>query len=215
MTISREKIKDLYQSGAKHYDFATILFRLAGLRMKKYRAEVIEILNLKKGDIVVELGCGTGLNFPLVMEKIGPEGHLIGVDITPGMLEVAQGRIRQNNWSNVELIESDIARYEFPKEINAVFATGVFGYIPEHDQIIERAFNALVQDGRIAILDGKRPERLPASVFHIVLALGAQYGYTEEYFDVAPWKSVEKYFANTVFQTRYGGMIYEASGVKL
>jgi demethylmenaquinone methyltransferase/2-methoxy-6-polyprenyl-1,4-benzoquinol methylase len=81
MTISRQKVQDMYQSGAKHYDFTTILFRLIGLRMKAYRLIALRKLSIKRGDYVIELGCGTGLNFSLLMERIGPEGRLIGIDL--------------------------------------------------------------------------------------------------------------------------------------
>lgn len=215
MTMDKKKVRDLYQAGANRYDFATLLFRLSGLRMKTYRKEIIDYLKLKQGDTVVELGCGTGLNFHLVMEKIWPQGRLIGVDISNGMLDVAKRRIKVNKWNSIELIESDIVQFALPSNIDAVFATGVFGYIQEYEEVIEKVYNALNKGGRIAILDGKRPERLPKPIFDIVLAFGRQYGYTEEYFDVSPWKAIEKHFSDFEFKTRYGGMIYEAFGVKL
>jgi hypothetical protein len=67
--ISRQKVQSMYQSGAKHYDFTTILFRLIGLRMKAYRLLAIKKLSLQRGNCVIELGCGTGLNFPFLMEQ--------------------------------------------------------------------------------------------------------------------------------------------------
>lgn len=77
--FSRQRVRDMYQAGAKHYDLTTILFRLIGLRMKAYRLLAIKKLSLHRGDRVIELGCGTGLNFPFLMEHIGPEGRLIGL----------------------------------------------------------------------------------------------------------------------------------------
>lgn len=214
MVIPREKVKYLYDEGAKSYDFATILFRLAGLRMQTYRSEIINCLDLNPGNTVLELGCGTGLNFPLILEKIGPQGKIIGVDISPGMLEVARQKARRNHWSNIELIESDLTLFNFPDGVDAIFSSGVFGYIPEYELVIEKAHGALSSGGHFAILDGKKPENLPGFVFKLILAIGKQYGYTEEYFQVSPWKPVERLFSNTIFNTRYGGMIYEISGVK-
>jgi len=214
MTLSRAKVKELYQSGAKAYDLTTILFRAAGLRMKTYRSETIRELSLKSGDFVIELGCGTGLNFPLILEQIGPEGRLVGIDITPEMLEIAKEKVHKNGWKNVELIESDVANYEFPEDINAVLATGLFGYIPEYDQVIKSISSALATGGHVAILDGKQPENLPKWLFSIVLKLGAPFGFTPEYFNVSPWRAVKRYFEEITFRTRYGGMIYILSGVK-
>lgn len=215
MAIPRGKVKHLYDEGAKSYDFATFLFRMAGLRMQTYRSEVIDSLELKPGNTVLELGCGTGLNFPMILEKIGSKGKIIGVDIAPRMLEVARQKASKNNWHNIELIESDLTLFEVPEGVDAILSTGVFGYIPEYDFVIEKAFKALSSGGRFAILDGKKPDNLPSFVFGFMLAIGRQYGYTEEYFKVSPWKSVERLFSNVVFNTRYGGMIYEVSGIKV
>ena len=212
MAISKQKVQDMYQSGAKHYDFTTILFRLIGLRMKAYRSLAINKLSLRRGNCVIELGCGTGLNFPFLMEQIGPEGRLIGVDLTPGMLDIARVRVERAGWKNVELIQSDIAAYDFPEGVNGVLATALFGYIPEYDRVIKAASQALVPGGHLAILDGKQPENLPSWLFKIVLKLGGPFGYTPEYFNVRPWESVERYFKETSFETRYGGMIYILSG---
>ncbi len=212
MAISRQKVQDMYQSGAKHYDFTTILFRLIGLRMKAYRLIAIRRLSLKRGDCVIELGCGTGLNFPFLLEQIGPKGRLIGVDLTQGMLDRAQIKVKHFGWKNVELIQSDIAAYDFPKGINGILATGLFGYIPEYDRVIKAAYQALVPGGHLAILDGKQPESLPPWLFKIVLKLGGRFGYTPEYFNVRPWESIERYFKEISLETKYGGMIYILSG---
>ncbi len=213
MAISKQKVQAMYQSGAKHYNFTTILFRLIGLRMKAYRSLAIKKLSLQRGDFVIELGCGTGLNFPFLMEQIGPEGRLIGVDLTPGMLDIARERVERSGWNNVELIQSDIVDYDFPEEVNGVFATGLFGYISEYDHVIEAASQCLLPGGHISILDGKRPENLPSWLFKIILKLGGPFGYTPEYFNVRPWESVERYFKQTSLEKKYGGMIYILSGI--
>lgn len=212
MAISKQKVQAMYQSGAKHYDFTTILFRLIGLRMKTYRSVAIKKLSLQRGDFVIELGCGTGLNFPLLMEQVGPAGRLIGVDLTPGMLDLARARVKRSGWKNVELAKSDIATYYFPEGVNGVLATGVFGYVPQYDYVIKEASKSLVPGGHLAILDGKQPENLPSWLFKIVLKLGGPFVYTPEYFNVRPWESVKRYFRETSFETRYGGMIYILSG---
>lgn len=212
MAISKQKVQAVYQSGAKYYDFTTILFRLIGLRMKAYRLLAIKKLSLQRGNCVIELGCGTGLNFPFLMEQIGPEGRLIGVDFTPGMLDIARMRVERSGWKNVELIQSDIAAYDFPEGVNGVFATGLFGYIHEYDRVIKTASQSIVPGGHIAILDGKQPENLPSWLFKIVLKLGEPFECTPEYFNVRPWESVGRYFKDTSFETKYGGMIYILSG---
>jgi demethylmenaquinone methyltransferase/2-methoxy-6-polyprenyl-1,4-benzoquinol methylase len=208
--LSKREIQSMYQSGAKHYDFTTLLYRLIGLRMKAYRSLAVKLLHLKQGDCVIELGCGTGLNF--LIEQIGPEGRLVGVDLTPKMLECAQERVEHSGWKNVELVQSDIVEYDFPEGINGILATGVFGYVAEYDSVIKAASQALVPGGRLVILDGKEPERLPSWLFKIVLRLGRPFGFSRDYFKNRSWESVERFFYETSFQEMYGGMIYLSSG---
>jgi demethylmenaquinone methyltransferase/2-methoxy-6-polyprenyl-1,4-benzoquinol methylase len=210
--LSKQEVQSMYQSGAKYYDFITLLYRLIGLRMKVYRSHAVKLLHLKQGDCVIELGCGTGLNFPLIIEQIGPGGRFVGVDLTPKMLECAQERVDHSGWKNVELVQSDIAEYDFPEGINGILATGVFGYVAEYDRVIKAASQALVPGGRLVILDGKEPERLPSWLFKIVLKLGRPFGFSRDYLKNHSWESVERFFHETSFQEMYGGMLYISSG---
>ena len=58
-----------------------------------------------------------------------------------------------------ELIQSDIAAYDFPKGANGVLATGLFGYIPEYDRVIKAASQSLVPGGHLSILDSSQHTR--------------------------------------------------------
>ncbi|MDH5763981.1 MAG: methyltransferase domain-containing protein [Nitrospinota bacterium] len=211
--ITKKDIRKAYQRHADKYDLSVQLYRLLGLRIEAYRSYTVDLLSLQKGDWVVELGCGTGLNFPRIMEKIGPGGRLIGVDITPGMLDVARAKADRCGWQNVELIESDIAAFHFPPKVNGVISTGVFGYVPEYDCVIEKASRALAPGGLLVIFDLKRPERWPSWLFHLYLGLAQPFGVTPAYFHHKPWKSVERHFPATRFEERYGGLIYISTGI--
>ncbi len=57
------------------------------------RTAGIEALRLRPGDTVLDVGCGTGLSFPLLSAAVGPTGHVIGVDASPQMLAVARRRV--------------------------------------------------------------------------------------------------------------------------
>ena len=210
--ISKQEIQTKYQQQSTNYDFSVKLYRLLGLRIEAYRSHVVNLLNLQRGDCVVELGCGTGLNFPLLIEKIGSEGRLIGVDITPGMLAEARERIERSGWKNVELVQSDIAEYNFPEGVNGVLSMGVFGYVPEYDRVIEKASHALFPEGRLVIFDLKEPEHWPLWLFKLFIRLCRPFGVTLNYVRSKSWKSVEHFFQETSLEERYGGLIYISSG---
>ncbi|TQK20771.1 demethylmenaquinone methyltransferase/2-methoxy-6-polyprenyl-1,4-benzoquinol methylase [Microbacterium sp. SLBN-154] len=94
-----------YSAGARLYDV------LSGERWvyRAGRVAGIELMGLRSGDVVLDLGCGTGLNFPLVRAAVGRTGHIVGVDRSADMLAVAWGRVRREGWSNVTLVEADAA----------------------------------------------------------------------------------------------------------
>lgn len=210
--LAKQEIQAAYQRQAKHYDFAVLLYRLIGLRIETYRSRAVELLRLKPGDRVVDLGCGTGLNFPHVIERIGPQGRLIGVDLSSKMLANARERAEQEGWSNIELVQSDMATYAFPQGINGVLSTGAFGFVPEYERVIENALRALVPGGRLVIADGKRPERWPSWLLRLFVWVSRPFGLTFDYFDAHPWESVDRLFKETAFEESYGGLLYISSG---
>lgn len=214
MPKSKKEVEAAYQRNAKIYDFAVKFFyRLIGLKIEEYRSRSVELLRLKKGDCVLDLGCGTGLNFPHLMKQIGTEGKLIGVDISSEMLSCAQERVRCSNWDNVELIHSDLRSYDYHAEINGVLATGVFGYVDERDKILENISKSLAPNSRLVIVDGKQPHRWPLWVFKLFVWASSPFGVTQDYFDNHTWEYVERYFSDTTFEEVYGGLLYISSGV--
>ena len=68
--IDRQEVRRLYDAGAERYHRTTLLYRLIGLRMHAYRVQAVDALRLEPGGCVVELGCGTGMNFPLLLERL-------------------------------------------------------------------------------------------------------------------------------------------------
>ena len=212
LTISKQEIQAIYQRQAKRYNAALQLYRLIGLRLEAYRLRAVELLRLKRGECVVDLACGTGLSFPLLVDRIGPEGRLIGVDLSSGMLERAQERVEGSGWKNVELVQSDMAAYHFPERVDAVLSVGALGYVPEYNRVIERVREALVPGGRLVILDGKRPERWPFWMLKVFVWLFRPYGLTLDYFDGHPWESVARFFVETAFEEMYWGAMYISSG---
>lgn len=216
MQTSKNKVEDAYQRNAGYYDLAVkVFYPLIGLRINTYRKKAVEYLNLKQGDCVVDLGCGTGLAFPLIMEKIGPHGKLIGVDISSAMLSVAEDRVNSAGWENVELVNSDIEEYHIPARINGVISTGVFGYLNKRERVLENIYKSLVDHSRVVIVDGKRPQKWPSFLFKIFVNLSSPYGLTQSYFDHNTPNLVSSLFQNVTFEEMYGGLLYTVSGEKL
>ena len=71
------------------------------------RKHAIPAMQLQEGSRVLDVGCGTGLNFPLLLEAVGESGQVVGVDRSPEMLEVARRKTLRRSPGNVVLVEAD------------------------------------------------------------------------------------------------------------
>ena len=107
---TREHLIATYRKKAKHYDLTSRLYPAPGYPQRAQRLRAVTALRLRAGDTVVDMACGTGLNFALIQAAIGPSGRIVGVDLTDAMLAQAQDRIEVNGWSNVSLVQSDAAQ---------------------------------------------------------------------------------------------------------
>jgi demethylmenaquinone methyltransferase/2-methoxy-6-polyprenyl-1,4-benzoquinol methylase len=213
--MNENRVVTAYRKYAENYDLAVKFYLLLGLKIGKYRKMTADSLELSKGDTVVELGCGTGLNFPLILDFIGSEGKLIGVDITDKMLDQARIRVKENGWNNVELIQSDTADYDFPKELDGIFTTGAIQYSPQYDTIIKKGYEALKTGKNFVVFDFKMPQG-PSRIFAPILIFFTKgFEANEEYLQRHAWESIEKYFEKTTFQEGWGGFVYISVGKKL
>jgi ubiquinone/menaquinone biosynthesis C-methylase UbiE len=206
----------VYRKRAKWYDRDTLLLYLAGFRHWAYRKRAIQSLALQHGDTMVDLGCGTGLNFSLLQEQVGPRGRIIGVDLTDAMLDEARTRIAAHGWSNVELVKSDAAVYVFPAEADGILSTFALTLVPEFDDVIRSGALALLPGKRFVILDFKRPTGWFMNRAAPLLArlLTGPFGGTIEMASRKPWQSLEKHLALMQLTDLYLGGAYIAVGEK-
>jgi len=88
-----DAVQRLYDRVAPAYDAAAWAFRPLGAR--RLQEQAVDLLDLHPGDTVVDLGCGTGVNLPALANAVGEHGHVVGVDLSSGMLV----RARRWRWS--------------------------------------------------------------------------------------------------------------------
>lgn len=206
-----QNIIQLYRKRARYYDFTANLYYLIGFREWAFRKRAVKALALKPGDTVVEIGCGTGLNFSLLQKSVGPGGKIIGVDLTDAMLAQAQQRVEENGWQNVELVQSDAAEFEFPKEVNGVISSFAITLVPAYEQVIRSAAQNIKTGGRIAILDIKKPG-LPLWLIKLGVLITKPFGVALDLTDRHPWEAVEKFFDPVLFDQYYFGFVYLSVG---
>lgn len=66
------------------------------------------------GEVILDVGCGVGANFEAIRSAVGPSGRLIGIELNPKMLAMARTRIEHHGWTNVELVQADVAEADIP-----------------------------------------------------------------------------------------------------
>jgi demethylmenaquinone methyltransferase/2-methoxy-6-polyprenyl-1,4-benzoquinol methylase len=212
MALNKEDIKKIYGKRAKRYDISANLYYLLGVREFAYRKRAVDALKLSKGDTVVEIGCGTGLNFKFLRESVGQKGKIIGVDLTSEMLSMARERIERNKWLNVELVQSDAATYEFPEKVDGIISTFAITLIPEYDAVIKRGANALSTGKRFVISDFKRPDNWPDWLVKFFVLIMRPFGVSLDMVERHPWESINRYLKPVQFEELYFGGIYISTG---
>lgn len=214
MAFSQQELKQIYRKRARRYDITANLYYLLGFREQAYRKKAVGALNLKPGDTVIEIGCGTGLNFSLLQREIGEEGRIIGVDLTESMLVEARQRVERKAWSNVELVHCDAADYTFPTHPDGIISTFALTLSPDYDDIVRRGAEALVPGGRFVVADLKLPGGWSGMFLPVLLPLFRPFGVTRDLAERHPWESIATYLAEAKMQEVYFGYTYIACGTK-
>jgi ubiquinone/menaquinone biosynthesis C-methylase UbiE len=184
----RQRLVETYRRKAKHYDIVSRLYPVPGYPQLSQRRLAVGALGLRPGDTVVDMACGTGLNFSLIQQAIGPDGRLIGVDLTDAMLAIAQQRIERNGWSNVSLVQADAAEFAYPAEIDGIVSTYAMSHVPEAADAIAHGAAALARGGHWVVLDLKVPDNVPRWLAQLGIALGRPLGSIDEWVGRRPWE---------------------------
>ncbi|MBN1512110.1 MAG: methyltransferase domain-containing protein [Phycisphaerae bacterium] len=118
------------------------------------RRQAVQQLRLRPDSRVLEVGCGTGLNFRHILEHLDPvRGRLVGVDFSPHMLVRARRRVAAQKWNHVELREGDATCLRLDEPFDAVLFAYSLSMIPDWRAALELARDHLREGGRIVVLD--------------------------------------------------------------
>ena len=185
-----EHVVRTYRDRARRYDVTAKLYYLVGYPQRAHRRRAVQALQLDRGNTVVEIGCGTGLNFGLIEQAVGPEGRIVGIDLTDAMLAEAERRVAAQGWSNVSLVQADAAEFEFPAGVDAILSTYALSLVPACTDVIARGSEALARDGRWVVLDTKLPENAPRWLARTALATLRPFAVTDDWATRRPWHGI-------------------------
>ena len=187
---TREHLIETYRKKAKHYDITSRLYPVPGYPQLAQRRRAAQALGLRPGATVVEIACGTGLNFSLIEQAIGPDGRIVGVDLTDAMLAQAQHRAETNGWGNISLVQADAAEFDFPTEVDGILSTYALSHLPECGDVIAHGAAALSSGGRWVVLDLKVPDNAPRWLAQVGIGLVRPFGSIDEWIARRPWEAI-------------------------
>jgi ubiquinone/menaquinone biosynthesis C-methylase UbiE len=205
---TREHLIETYRKKAKHYDITSRFYPVPGYPQRTQRLRAAQALGLRPGDTVVEIACGTGLNFSLLQQAVGPDGRIVGVDLTDAMLAQAQHRIETNGWSNVSLVQADAAGFDFPAEVDAILSTYALSHLPECADVIAHGAAALSPGGRWVVLDLKVPDNAPRRLAQLGIALGRPFGSIDEWIARRPWEAIRAAMRDSLADLSWTELFY-------
>lgn len=139
--------------GRRTWDLASLTY-YGAIEPLRTRVDDLALrhLDLRPGQRVLDVGCGTGASIARLRDAVGPDGEVVGVDYSPRMLRKAE--LRTNGWHNVTLRRADIARESLgDNEFDAAVALSSLSATPDVRAAVEAAHAALRPAGRLFVFD--------------------------------------------------------------
>ena len=194
-----------YRTSARFYDLISAEWPV----YRAGRVAAIDLMALRPGQRVLDIGCGTGLNFPLVQARIGPTGSITGVDASAQMLAQAQRRTRAAGWGNVRLIEADATTLEahalgVAGDFDAVISTYAVSLMANWPQAVSLMIAAARPGGRVAVVDMQTPVG-SARVWTPLARLACLLGGSD--IEAHPWTAIEAALTDVHRVSTRGGHI--------
>ena len=192
-----------YTRDASHYDARTSTF-------DTYRRQLVDLLPLSRGDVVLDVGCGTGLCFEQVRGRIGAEGVIIGVDASRDILAMAAARVADRGWENVVLVQAPVEDAVLPAVADHALFCATHDVL-QSDAALENVLAHVRDGGTVAATGGKWAPPWAVALNAGILALHSPYVRDFTGFD-RPWARLEPRLAGERVQEIAMGGGYLAAG---
>ncbi len=208
MPKTTKGVEAAYDKAAPLYNLMNHIYFFA--KDKRFRSMLVERLNPKPGDTVLDICCGTGLNFPFLLQKVKIRGTLLGVDLSSEMLQQAK---RKAESEGVNLVRSDAAHLAFrDRTFDATLVSFCLKVTPTYEKAIEEAARVLKPAGRIGVLGNHKPSgplRFLGIILTKVLSAMAKIDY-----EVNLKEQLSRKFRIIEDKKMYGGLVQSLVGGK-
>jgi demethylmenaquinone methyltransferase/2-methoxy-6-polyprenyl-1,4-benzoquinol methylase len=144
--------KDIFEKIAPHYDL--LLGILTFGNYAKFLRKAVKVLGPKRGEKILDLCSGTGRVASWILQAVGEEGEVTGMDITQSMIDVAKERYGKSG--NLIFLKKDVTQpWEYQNHFDGIFTSFSIHELPEKYRlgVLERSYSALKEKGRMVIAD--------------------------------------------------------------
>ena len=172
-----------YREHARSYDLRTGV-------AQSYRRAVVEALPVRRGQVVLDVGCGTGLCHDSLLDKVGPQGGVVGIEESPEMVAVARERIEQEGWGNVTVVQSSAEDAQIAETADAALFCAVHDILQSPDAL-RNVLGKLRPGAGVAAGGGKWAAPWMVALNLPVTMLHAPYVRSFEGFE-RPWHHLEQ-----------------------
>ena len=180
---SASRRQPAYGEKARSYERDTAAFQ-------PYRRAVVEALPLRSGQVVLDVGCGTGLCCGLLRDKVGLEGGVVGIEESPEMAAVAREHIACEGWDNVTVVQAPAEDAEIGLTADAALFCAVHDILQSPDAL-RNVLTRLRPGAWVAAGGGKWAAPLMVALNSMVGMLHAPYVRDFSGFD-RPWRHLER-----------------------
>jgi SAM-dependent methyltransferase len=180
---SASRRQPAYDERARSYERDTEAFQ-------PYRRAVVEALPLRSGQVVLDVGCGTGLCCGLLRDKVGPEGGVVGIEESPAMAAVAREHIACEGWDNVTVVQAQAEDAKIGLTADAALFCAVHDILQSPDAL-RNVLTGLRPGAWVAAGGGKWAAPMMVALNSMVGMLHGPYVRDFSGFD-RPWRHLER-----------------------
>jgi ubiquinone/menaquinone biosynthesis C-methylase UbiE len=180
--------------------------------IKPVRQKAVEWLNLKPGNRVLDVGCGSGGSFSYLIHAVKSSGEVIGVEISPESTISAERRIAKNQWKNVQVIESAAQDVQLTGKFDGLLmfaAPDVYA----SEEALENIFPHLRDNARVAAFGAKLSKTSVGRIFNPVLKMLYKLSFsTTPSPNYEPWQILAKFVEGIKVKEYFFGLMFLSSG---
>jgi len=182
--------------------------------IKPVRQKAVNLLNLKSGDRVIDIGCGSGGSFPYLRQSVGSPGEVVGVEISPRTTTNTRKRIAKNKWENIHVIEADARSVNLTGKFDGLLmfaAPDVFA----SEEALSNIFPYLKENARVAIFGAKISNRRFGWLLNGLLRMAlTRLSFTSTpKMESEPWTVLQTRLVKINIEELFFGWMFIASGI--